>query len=34
MKDIGRKITEYENRFAILMQEKERVDQLLKNKSA
>ena len=33
MKDIGRQIAEYENKFAILMQERERLDQSLKNKS-
>lgn len=34
MKDIGRQIAEYENKFYILMQEKQRLDQSLKNKSA
>ena len=33
MKDVGRKIAEYENHISILMQEKERLDSTLKNKS-
>lgn len=33
MKDIARQIGEYENRINIILQEKERLDSILKNKS-